>query len=190
MLRKTYGELTEILPRMTARRVERFSAKIDQSGGLDACHPFSPATHKQGYGMVQGSEACAGFTFLAHRVAWALANNNEPGCRIVRHSCDNPPCCNPRHLLVGDHQANVDDMVERERPDFWGSKGRRGHAANAADFTAEQRARAIVLRYSARWQMVAIAQVIGCHRGTLSRWFGEYETGVADGSLSAIAPLP
>ena len=27
------------------------------------------------------------------------------------HSCDNPPCCNPRHLRFDTRQSNVDDMV-------------------------------------------------------------------------------
>lgn len=35
----------------------------------------------------------------AHRVAWALANKQEPGELLVCHSCNNPLCCNPAHLF-------------------------------------------------------------------------------------------
>lgn len=34
---------------------------------------------------------------------------------MVRHSCDNPPCCNPAHLLVGTAAQNAQDMAERGR---------------------------------------------------------------------------
>jgi hypothetical protein len=35
--------------------------------------------------------------------------------QVARHSCDNPPCCNPAHLVWGTQAENVADMVARGR---------------------------------------------------------------------------
>lgn len=35
--------------------------------------------------------------------------------QVIRHTCDNPWCCNPHHMIAGTHQENMDDMVERDR---------------------------------------------------------------------------
>lgn len=52
---------------------------------------------------------------MAHKVAYRLIHGPIREGMIVRHSCDNPPCCNPFHLLEGTHQDNSDDAVERGR---------------------------------------------------------------------------
>ncbi len=51
-----------------------------------------------------------------HRLAWE-AHNAEPIPKgmLVRHTCDNPACCNPNHLILGTDQDNVNDMFERKR---------------------------------------------------------------------------
>ncbi len=73
----------------------------------------------QGYGRIRGRN-------VAHRVAWELANGREvPAGMLVRHRCDNPPCVNPEHLLLGTAADNARDMVERGRS----TRGERNHTA-------------------------------------------------------------
>lgn len=72
----------------------------------------------------------------AHRVAYAHANGlalPDIDGKVIMHTCDNPPCINPRHLVEGTHQDNMSDMF---------AKGRRqaaiGERASKTKLTSEQ----------------------------------------------------
>lgn len=51
----------------------------------------------------------------SHRKIYASINGRIPKGIVIRHSCDNPSCLNPCHLLSGNHSDNVADRVERQR---------------------------------------------------------------------------
>jgi len=59
--------------------------------------------------------------YLAHVAAYLLFNGldsipKKHGKRLyVCHSCDNPPCVNPKHLWLGTQKENMDDMVKKGR---------------------------------------------------------------------------
>lgn len=50
---------------------------------------------------------------------------------VARHTCDNPRCCNPRHLEWGTQGDNVTDMARRRR-------AARGERAGNAKLTEVQ----------------------------------------------------
>lgn len=56
-----------------------------------------------------------GKVWQAHRVAYTLTHGPIPLGFLVRHSCDNPPCCNPSHLLLGKDKQNSEDRESRNR---------------------------------------------------------------------------
>jgi len=96
---------------------ERIYDRIDTSGGPLACHEWQGTTNKGGYGII----TIAGHNILAHRAMHAF-NAGDAAPEVVMHTCDNPRCCNPRHLRNGTHQENMDDMHMKGR---W-NKGRAG----------------------------------------------------------------
>ena len=59
-----------------------------------------------------------------YHVVYEQRNGQIPRGAVVRHSCDNPRCVNPNHLILGDHAANVRDRVERGRSAKGTSHGR------------------------------------------------------------------
>lgn len=74
------------------------------------CWEYTRARDKWGYGDVQ----FLGKHVQAHRLAWRLLRS-EPGEMDVLHKCNNPPCCNPDHLYLGDDFDNSRDRVEAGR---------------------------------------------------------------------------
>lgn len=67
---------------------------------------------KKGYARV---ERRRGHAEGAHRFSYQLFWGAIPDGMVVRHVCDNPPCANPFHLMLGTPAANSGDMVASER---------------------------------------------------------------------------
>ena len=51
----------------------------------------------------------------AHRVSYILFKGPIKNGKQILHTCDNPPCVNPKHLYAGTPQNNVDDRENRGR---------------------------------------------------------------------------
>lgn len=54
-------------------------------------------------------------SFYAHRFAYLLFNGELLPGMLVRHTCDQPLCVNPAHLVTGTNRQNTQDMLRRER---------------------------------------------------------------------------
>jgi hypothetical protein len=54
----------------------------------------------------------------AHQYMYRLTKGSVPEGLVVRHTCDNPSCVNPEHLIVGTYKDNTQDAVARGRNAF------------------------------------------------------------------------
>lgn len=108
---------------------ERFWKFVDRSGGPNACWPWTSTTLR-GYGRFQRGDHPWGKRF-AHRYAYELTYGTIPESEtefVVMHTCDNPPCCNPRHLRLGTDRDNIHDCIAKGR----NSRGEKHAAAMRA----------------------------------------------------------
>lgn len=92
----------------------------------------------------------------AHRVAYALTHGECPAGTHVRHTCDNPVCCNPDHLVPGTNADNVRDAKARGR----NARGERhGQAkltdAQVAEVRAQRAAGILAHKVAARFGVSA-----------------------------------
>ena len=90
---------------------DRFYKNVSVRGD-DECWPWIGVRLRAGYGQFNHRYT----RIVASRVAWELANQRTiPHGLFACHSCDNPPCCNPRHIWLGTASDNVRDMVAKGR---------------------------------------------------------------------------
>lgn len=124
----------------------RFWSNVE-TGDMDACWPWRGGTNGNGY----GSFSLKGRPIIASRIAYQLAYGAIPDGLVVRHSCDNPPCCNGRHLLTGTTQDNTKDRQRRGR-----------HAHGRGVWTVQLTADDVMrIRHSPRSEWKAIAKELG-----------------------------
>lgn len=101
------------------KRIDQFWSQMDKSGGEDGCWLWtrSAGTNNQRYGEYYWHDK----KVRTHRFAYMLVCGPIPEGLEVCHTCDNPPCCNPKHLFAGTHQQNMQDRSKKGRGS--GSRG-------------------------------------------------------------------
>lgn len=82
---------------------DRFWAKVDCTGGLQACWPWLAAKRRDGNGQFSVSTNGHSRIVAAHHVAWQLTHGSIPSDKCVLRICRNTDCVNPGHLCLGDH---------------------------------------------------------------------------------------
>ena len=97
---------------MNKKALARFSDKVDTSAGNESCWLWKAGKDRGGYGTFK----LASLTRIAHRIMFTLITAEEiPDDLHCLHSCDTPTCVQPRHLFLGTHTDNMQDMMRKDR---------------------------------------------------------------------------
>lgn len=144
---------------------QRFWKHVDVRSP-DECWPWTAKSKISGYGVIS-TGGRRGKKVLAHRLSWQIHNGDMPESdsyhgAVVMHTCDNPECVNPSHLVVGEQADNVDDMI---------AKGRKvsnppcGERHKNSKLTDEQVRQIKTSKISGE----VLAKKYGCNRCTINR---------------------
>ena len=95
---------------------EALWSRVAKTGEDDCWEWQAGASH--GYGIFR----FGGKRYYAHTASYELFHGEIPKGDVssgehlyILHSCDNPLCCNPKHLSAGTHKQNISEMYERGR---------------------------------------------------------------------------
>lgn len=103
------------LPAAFVRAVEndqekRFWSKVNRLGDED-CWEWTAVRNADGYGRFQLYRKIVS----SHRASYLMFCGPIPSGMVVMHTCDNPPCVNPAHLVLGTQLENVRDCAAKNR---------------------------------------------------------------------------
>lgn len=98
--------------RYTRDSIAHFWERVNIKGE-DDCWDWTGATtgRDKNYGtVVIGSKH-----IYTHRLAYKLKNGELIKGLVIRHTCNNPICCNPKHLIQGTFKENTHDALDAGR---------------------------------------------------------------------------
>lgn len=122
--------------------LERFYTHVDQSGGPNACWPWTGTSRNAaGYGafVVQGKTEVASRWILGYLRGSSLIYPQELACH--KKICQGfKGCCNPDHLYIGTPTDNARDAVQDGK--HWGAANwAKTHCVQGHEFTEENTCR-------------------------------------------------
>ncbi len=97
--------------KISAIHREAFWSKVDIKASHRKCWPWLGAAKPKGYGNVRLGKKY----YNAPRLAFELIVCKIPDGLVICHTCDNPKCCNPYHIVLGTKRTNSIDMLIKGR---------------------------------------------------------------------------
>jgi hypothetical protein len=122
------------------------------------CWEWTRNLNQWGYGKFRFN----GFNAMAHRVAYELHTGIKIDGLVAMHICDNPKCCNPKHLTIGTHADNQHDKFKKNRQ-------AKGEANGASILNEEQVLEARKIYKSEKTTYKKLAEIYGVSRDTMQK---------------------
>lgn len=124
---KSCGNTECLNPRHDFRRGgDLWKRMLKQSIRVGECLEFRPDRKDRNHRLVTDEK---GKQLGAHVVSYLFNNGPIERGLVVRHTCDNPVCIEPEHLILGTPKDNSQDSVDRDRQ----ARGERNAAAKLTD---------------------------------------------------------
>lgn len=91
-------------PQMSLDQIKCFWSRVDMKD-IDKCWVWTGGCNSRGYGRINLNY----IIYLSHRISYFLTYGYfNPGNKVL-HICNNPVCCNPKHLQLGNDKDNAID---------------------------------------------------------------------------------
>ena len=137
--------------------MDRFESFVVRSEDEDDCWGWNSATTRGGYGHF----GYRGRWITASRFAYEQFIGPVPPELDVCHTCDNPPCSNPRHLFAGTRRENLEDMAQKGRAPI-------GERQGSSKLTEDDVRRIRELAQRGRLSQRDIADMFGVQQSAIS----------------------
>lgn len=107
----------------------RFWSKVYIKQNTFDCWHWSVATDPNGYGVFNPGKPET-LSVKAHRKSYELSKGNIPDGVQVQHLCNNPTCCNPNHLTLGNQFENIQYAIKHNG---WDQSGENNNASKLTE---------------------------------------------------------
>jgi hypothetical protein len=147
---------TELLfPERKLPPIEKIKRNVEENE--NGCWVLTRYTDEKGYGRLRVN----GKLMKAHRIMYEYATGEKlTKDDAIMHTCDNPSCCNPRHLEKGTRAENNRDRAKKKR-------SATGEKSGKSKLSKEDVIKIRELYYSDEFTRIQLAEMFGVSKSQI-----------------------
>lgn len=116
----------------TQKEIDKFLSKIDKKGE-DECWEFSHRNNKYSISMHYFYRKGQNLRVVSTRMAYYILCGIDPGDKVVRHTCANFACCNPKHMTLTTRKGSIPFHVKDTETGTYVKVSRERHFSGNAE---------------------------------------------------------